>query len=515
MSRPQRTALNLAIVSCASLVQIVNQFVFLKINSYLFGTTAETDALAFALTLATAASAMVTGSLAYVLVPDLVAKFENDDEERGWQLTSYVGLVMLLSTGLVAGLLFLLAGPICELLYGTGSEAAGVSGGEELSKAALYLRILSLQIVLQGMISWAQAVLHSQHQFSWAAAGGVVGTGLQVLLMYCIGGSSVSWIAWAILFGSAVSLAIHLPPLIGKLRFPRADNANLLRLLSALWPLLLGAAFQRLEPVFTQSWAASLDEGIATLLHRGTKILMALLTIGTSSLALVAFPQLAGRYANEGKEGFGEHFSLCARRMALILVPIAIGVSLFATPIVRDLLEGGEFTLEDSQTLGILVTLMMGLFVGASVAELVSRGFYVLGDTRTPTVIGVLCLAVCLCIRYVLYRVNGAWGMSLGISIYFVVTAAVLTISLRRRVGVPVLEGLGVAMVQAVAASLVACGCCFLVYHWKAGGTWVAGPVGCISYCLALLAVQNDDAKRAAKAAQLKARALMRGLNSD
>jgi peptidoglycan biosynthesis protein MviN/MurJ (putative lipid II flippase) len=242
---------------------------------------------------------------------------------------------------------------------------------------------------------------------------------------------------------------------------------------------------------------------------------MALLTIGTSSLALVAFPQLAGRYANEGKVGFGEHFSLCARRMALILVPIAIGVSLFATPIVRDLLEGGEFTLEDSQTLGMLVTLMMGLFIGASVAELVSRGFYVLGDTRTPTLIGVICLVVCLFIRYFLYVVDGARGLSLGISIYFVVTAVVLTIALRRRVGVPVLEGLGRALVQTVGASLAACGLCFLVYHWKLGGTWVAGPIGCISYCLALLAMQNDDAKRAAIAVRLKASALMRGLNSD
>ncbi|MEM8732853.1 MAG: lipid II flippase MurJ, partial [Planctomycetota bacterium] len=310
-------------------------------------------------------------------------------------------------------------------------------------------------------------------------------------------------IAWAIVFGSAISLGLHLIPMVRHLGAPIVDASNLGRLLAATWPLLLGSLFQRVEPLFSQTWASALDEGTQSYLHYSTRILTALLTVGTSSLALVAFPQLAGRFANEGPEGFGEHFSLCARRMTLILVPILIGVSMFAPLITSDLLADGAYSAEDAQALAQLVVLMMGLFLGASVAEIVSRGFYVLGDTKTPTLIGVISLAVCLVIRYYLFRWGGVTGLAIGISIYFVVTAIALTIALRRKINVPILSGLTLPLLQSVVAASIACLVCYLVYRSELT-TWVAGPVGVLVYAVGLLGMRNEDAWRTARAGALR-----------
>ncbi|MEM8735325.1 MAG: lipid II flippase MurJ, partial [Planctomycetota bacterium] len=196
MSPRHRTGLNLAIVSVASLVQIANQFLFLKLNAYLFGATEDTDSLFYALTLASAVAAMLSGTISYVLVPDLVAKFEQGEERRGWGLATFVGLLTLCISATASGLLAWFALPICQMLH------VEVRPGQHIQEAG-FLQVFCIQIVLLTMISWAQAVLHSRHQFFWAAAGGVVGTALQLVLLLSIGGQDVTAIAWAIVFGSA------------------------------------------------------------------------------------------------------------------------------------------------------------------------------------------------------------------------------------------------------------------------------------------------------------------------
>ena len=51
-------------------------FVFFSILASLYGTLEESDALAAALVIPTVLSAILTGSIAYVLIPELVAQFD-------------------------------------------------------------------------------------------------------------------------------------------------------------------------------------------------------------------------------------------------------------------------------------------------------------------------------------------------------------------------------------------------------------------------------------------------------
>lgn len=496
MSRSEKTALNVVIVSLASLGQIVNQFLFFRVNTYTFGATAETDPLFFALNLTTVLAAVVTGSIAYVLVPELVSQFDDTKDgngKSGWQLASFVGLLTFAVCSLVGILVYAFAEPLCYALMEENVP------GQALS-AASYLRIMTINFLLMGMVSWAAAVLHSRHSFFFAALGGVLGTGLQLAFLVQAP-KTIEMIAWAIVFGSAVSLLIHMLPLLTKLRWPKANYASLSKLLVAFWPLMLGAAFLRLDPLVNQSWVSELEEGWLTLFHYAFRIMMALLTIGTSSLALVAFPQLSERYAADGNQGFAEHFALCLRRMILLIQPIAVGVSCFAILIVSDLLEGrgGEFTHDDSQDVGWLVAYLMGMFVGASLAELFSRGFYVLNDTKTPTAIGVVCLVVGLAVKYALFKSVGIWGIALGISFYYVVTSMVLGGVLARKVSTTVFSGALRYVVDATVAALLACGCCYLVYANSFGGTLVAAPVGVAAYGIALLVLRNEEVVKLTK----------------
>ncbi|MEC8557594.1 MAG: lipid II flippase MurJ [Planctomycetota bacterium] len=493
--RKYRTGFHLVAVTSASLLQILNQFLFFAVNARLWGADARTDSLQFAIALPVVLATIMTGSLSYVLVPQLVAKFENPKEERAaWRLASFVGLVTLVVSGGISLLLYLFALPIAEALM--EQKQAG-----QHSAAGGFLRILSWQVIFFGMISWAQAVLHSQHQFAVAAFAGVIGTAAQLVTVLCFGDRSLEVIAWAINLGSVLSLLIHLIPIVPKLGFPSAGVVGLGSLLASLWPLVLGAAFLRLDPMLDRIFASELDQGSLTHISWAHRIHAALLALGASSLSLVALPQLAEFYSKDGIKGFSTHFALCTRRISLLIIPVAIGVSVFSVWIIRDLLEGGKILPSDSQRVGWLVTGFMGLFLGASLAELISRGFYVLGDTKTPTLIGVICLVVGLVVKYLLFQQIGVWGIALGISLYYSVTATVLGWALLKRSSREIFTGCAVYVAQAGLAAGFACGCCFIIYSSNfitalLPATWVAAPIGAFSYFIALLALKNEEAWR-------------------
>lgn len=503
--RKHRTGFHLVAVTSASLLQILNQFLFFAVNARVWGADARTDSLHFAIALPVIIATIVTGSLSYVLVPQLVAKFEDPKEERSaWRLASFVGLVTLVVSICISLLLYLFALPIAEVLMEQKQAGQHVA-------AAGFLKILSWQVVLYGMISWAQAVLHSQHQFSVAASAGVVGTAAQLVTVLCLGDRSLDVIAWAINLGSMLSLLIHLIPIVPKLGIPRASVVGLGSLLASLWPLVLGAAFLRLDPMVDRIFASELDQGSLTHISWAHRIHAALLALGASSLSLVAMPQLAEFYSKNGLKGFSTHFALCARRISLLIIPVAIGVSVFSVWIIRDLLEGGKILPSDSERVGWLVTSFMGLFLGASLAELISRGFYVLGDTKTPTLIGATCLAVGLIVKYLLFQQIGVWGIALGISLYYLVTAVVLGWALLRRSSREIFTGCAVYVMQASLAAGFACGCCFIIYSSNfitvvIPSTWVAAPVGVFSYFIALLAFKNEEAWRCWRAIGSKLR---------
>ncbi len=486
----QRTAYNMIGVTAATLVQMVVQLLYFTTLTSYWGASDETDALSAALVIPTVWAAIITGSLAYVLVPELSAKLSDSRESlTAWRLASYVGVVTALMSLVVTVGLYFGADVICSAYDNFPIEKQALT--------AKILRILSVQVVLTGLISWAAAVHNSVHSFLVPALGGVIGTAFVLLLVRLFGAQDILYFAWAINLGSVVSIAVHLTPIASRLGKPIANTQNVLRLAHRFWPLILGTAFLRIDPFIDRLWASELDAGSTSLITYAHRILSVLLMIGASSLSLVVFPQLSDRLAKEGKQGFIEHFSLAMRRLVLLIAPIAIGVSVFSEQIIRDLFLNDEFTVADVAATAGLVVVMMGMFVGASLGELLARGFYVLADTVTPTLIGVISLIIGLVAKYVLFQLFDLKGIGLGISVYFMLSALVMAVVLTKRFsGNPFSGSLGYA-VQAGVASAIACVCCSVVFATTLGVTWFAAPVGAVTYFAALLCLRNAEAWQA------------------
>lgn len=480
-----RTATSIGVVSLAAFLQIVIQFLIQRVMAGVFGAGAQADALAAALALPTVLTAIITGSLSYGLIPEMVRSMQSNAAQR---TASFVGLCTLAISGLTSAMLYYLAANICSWLYGDLPT-------QQLELVVDLLRILSPQVLLGGLISWLMAVHHSRQKFLWPALGGVLGTGLTLLLATRTEPDRIATLAWAINAGSLASVVVQMLPIMSWLRAPEIDRAAAGRLGGILLPLLLGAAILRLDPLVDRILASRLpDEGTIAYIHYSQRILAALLAIGTSSLSLVAFPQLAEELAGKGEKGFAVHFAIAFRRLLLIIVPVTLGVGCFAVWIIRDLLEHRAFTPVDSQMVGWLTILHLGMFAGASCAELLARGFYVLGDSRTPTAIGVAALLVSWIAKWALFVWIGVWGIALGVSIYCLLSAGGMAWWLTRRCGRGIWADVGQALGQAVLASWIACGLSWMAYQVVPHGTWLAAILGAAGYFVTLTGLKNKDA---------------------
>ena len=87
----------------------------------------------------------------------------------------------------------------------------------------------------------------------------------------------------------------------------------------------------------------------------------------------------------------------CARWLFLA-IPAAVGLLVWRTPLVRLLLERGEFTAHSTTLTTPLALFSIGL-IGHSAVEIQARAFYALHDTRTPVIIGIGAMALNVLLR--------------------------------------------------------------------------------------------------------------------
>lgn len=484
------TKRNLIGLTFFSFSQVVIQFLIQVVLAYQFGAKADADSLAAALVIPTILASIISGSLSYVLVPDLVACLSTPEKQRdGARIAGWFGLVSA-GLALVTSLAVMATDTsLVHLLYGSLKEY-------QQTTTAHLLGILSWQILMSTIVSWSLAVHHSHHSFIVPALGGVLGTLVTLLIAMTMGKQGIHWIAIAINAGSLLSTIIHVLPILKFVSFGATPKSHLVRLLWAMLPLIAGSLYLRIEPLVDRSLASQLDEGSVAHLHYSHRMIIALLSISTSGLSVIAFPQLAGRLASEGRDGFVTHFALAMRRLLMIVVPIAIGFAFFAVPVISDLLQRGRFEARDSQAVGGLIVVFMGVFVGASWSELLARGFYTLGDTRTPTIVGAIALTIGLAVKWFSLPYGGSWAIAGSSSLTCLLSGIGMAILLARQTNRGIFAGCIKALVWSATAALIACAASMLPYTFSFGRTWLAAPIGAVVYAALIYPLAMGGDKR-------------------
>jgi putative peptidoglycan lipid II flippase len=395
-----------------------------------FGADWRTDAFYLALTIPMFAAGAVREAIRSILVPMLV----------GLRLKAQAAVPSLATTGLVvvgagATALMLLLGLAMPAV--TALTAGHLTTDGQSLTLALSLALLSMLPSLCVAATLA-SVFNASGRFLWPA--GLPGLDALVkLLAVALLGSSLGIHSLALgsvlgpLLGVAVlGVAAHRLRMLGSVR-PRWPDLRRMGTI-ALFPML-GVSLLQLNPFIDRYMATALAPGSVTALTYAERIVALpylLVGAGYYGVLLAHWSEVA---AAEGVRGVRRALRDATAAVVYALAPVATLLVVLGEDVVRLLLERGAFgpqaTALTASTLGHLA---LGI-VSSYVALLVSRAFLALGDTATPTWLGIGNALLNVALNLVLIGPLGLAGIALSTTLTWTVAAVVGWLLLHRRLG--------------------------------------------------------------------------------
>jgi putative peptidoglycan lipid II flippase len=495
---PQSSLRSVSLVTGLTVVQLLVQFVLQLLLAKYFGAGDDMDAYVAALALPIVVSMILSGSLGYVLVPIFAEQLAAGGERAATAVSSQIGLYLLFLTVAIAAAAAAFARPIAGLLCPGFSPS-------QLALTAQLLRISSLLIVANSLISFLNSLYHCVHRFAQPAAAGVVGTLITVAYVAALHRQGIHAVAWGVVLGAAVTAGLLLPLLAihlaasGTWRQPPHEATR--RSLWLLLPLVVGAVFWRLDPLLDRLLGSYLPTGSIAHLGYAWRLANSLSLIGGSGLAIVAFRSVVSHAAAGNRDSMNAEVAHAWRLLAVVLIPVACGLVVFSEPVTRLLFERGRFTPDDTRAVATLVTLYVGVVVGAGAGDLLSRSLYALHDTRTPVLVGMIAFGVGAAFKVLLVREYEAAGLAAATSLFYLVNAAALAVIVSIRLGGNWLSGTAACMLRSGAAAAAGCIAAGIVLRWLAA-PWAVLPaaaVGAALYVVILWLLGDEFARRFAR----------------
>jgi putative peptidoglycan lipid II flippase len=443
------------LVTGLTFVQLLVQFAFQRLLARQFGAAAEMDAYVAALALPIVVSAVLAGSLGYVLVPVFAEQREAGGERAAAAVTSQIGLYLLAISLAAAGIVAAAAHPI------SAAMCPGFSA-QQLALTIGLLRILALLVVANSLVSFLNALHQCLRQFVLPVAAGIAGTLAALAYTWLmIQQQGIYAAAWGVVLGAAATAAILLPPWLDQLRMAcawrLAPSEAVRRCLVLLLPLLLGSLYWRLDPLLDRYLGSFLSKGSLAHLGYAWRLTGAVMLVGTSGLSIVAFPALAAHAASGRRADLCGEIAHAWRLLIVLLVPVTMGLGMFSEPVTRLLYQDGAFTAADTRAVAWLVVLYLGVVIGASAGDVASRVSYALHDTRTPVLIGLVAFTLGAALKFLLVSRYAAAGLVLGTSVFYLFNAIAQTAVLLPRLGRDMLAGTALCLLRSGACAAVAC----------------------------------------------------------
>jgi putative peptidoglycan lipid II flippase len=458
-----------------------------------FGTSAEMDAYLAAFRVPDLLFQLVAGgALGSAFIPVFTGCLTRRDLTGAWRVFSAVtNLVLIILTGLAV--LAALAAPwlVSTIL------APGFSPEQQTLTVSL-MRWMLVSTIVFGVSGIVMGVLNSfQHFLLPALAPLIYNLSIIAAALFLAPSLGVYALVIGVVAGSLLHLDVQLFGLWWYGARYRATlglrDPNVREVGRLMAPRVLGLAVVQINFWVNTLLASRLAVGSISALNYAWLLMLLPQGIVAQAAATAAFPTFAALEARGRHDELRHTVSSTLRGVLFLTIPAAAGLFVWRVPLIRLLLERGEFTARSTEmTAAALAFYAFGL-IGHSVVEIVARAFYAVHDTRTPVAVGVGAMALNVLLSVLLIVPLQHAGLALANTLATLIETVLLIWLLARRLGGLEWEQLATTIVRAGAATLVMA----LPLAWVAGrwsGAWpvlvgVAGLVGAAALYLGMAVI--------------------------
>lgn len=305
--------------------------------------------------------------------------------------------------------------------------------------AADMLKITAPYILLISLTAFCAGVLNSYSSFGVPAFAPVL---LNVALIFAAlvlnryFAVPVYALAWGVFIGGILQLLFQLPFLAKKGLLPRPRlalrDAGVRQVLKLMIPAIFGVSVAQISMLVDTMFASFLPTGSITWLYYSERLLFFPLGMFGVALGTVVLPHLSRKHADRDPASFARTLDWALRVCLLVGLPSAIGLFMFAGPLLASFFQYGNYSDYDvAMTRLSLMAYAVGL-PAFMLIKIFAAGFYSQQNIKKPVKIAVIAMVANIILNFILIFPLKHAGLALATSLAAVLNASLLFIGLLR-----------------------------------------------------------------------------------
>lgn len=420
------------LVTIFSLLNIVISFFTQVVVAYFFGTGIERDAYFAASVLPTYIATIYTGSMGVVFLPLLMDLKVNQPTKVPHFISRSINLSLSLLMIVFLTLLFFRSETLRYIAPGFDKERS--------SLATSILLILLPTIFLQGLSSILISLFHAENRFACPAVSTILTSTVTFTFVICFNQQmGIHSLAFGTLAGWTASTLMLLPFLRRQFRYSFSlglREQEIKAYVKAAFPLVLAGIIYRSNTIFERMFASLLPIGSISYLGYANQVVAIFTTITTQGIVTTLFPLLSKAWTERNLDLLKRYYRTSLRVIFVICIPISMLYITFKIPFTRIIFERGSFNHESTVAVGMLISIMMGTFIFASINSITSKLLYITKQSTIGAINGVAELIIYVILSFALLKHLSYAGLAIaqvaaaGISAF----GAILIIEVKHRI---------------------------------------------------------------------------------
>ncbi|HPY75869.1 MAG TPA: murein biosynthesis integral membrane protein MurJ [Planctomycetota bacterium] len=376
------------------------------------------------------------GAISAAFLPVFTDVLENEGEKKAEELANTVLTILgtILGTIVVLGFIISYFWPI---IFPTSEKA---------QLALKLLQVMMPYLFFICMTAFLSSILNSLQHFFMPTLAPIILNICWLSAILAIPFLGKDKTIWAYAMAGAISLSgiiqylLQIPILRKKNIHIQAlwnpYHPHLKRILINFLPILVSATIVQLNMLLdlVVAWCLIPGHGAVSIMYMGNRLMQFPLALIGISLATVAFPIFARHVVRKEKHKFGEAVTNTLQISLMLTIPAAVGLICLAQPIIRLLYLYNRFTEEAAlRTTNVLIAYSLGIPLFVFI-QILSKAFYSLEDTKTPTKIALGALFCNLTLNLLLVPYYQELGLAIATSITSLGNAATLFFLLHKKI---------------------------------------------------------------------------------
>ena len=251
--------------------------------------------------------------------------------------------------------------------------------------------------------------------------------------------NSARAMAVGVIIGGTIQAAFQVPFVLrcGKqIRFTSIKNAftnpGTIKVIKLVGPTIFGMAAYSLNDLVSVALAGRAGVGIQSSLQYSLRLQELILGIFAVSIGTVILPDLTGMAAQNNQKRFNELLLDALKIVILISIPVTFFSQITGENIIRLVFQSRSF---DEQSVALTLNAFRFHIAGLvfiAMNRIIAPAFYAKGNTKDPSLAGIICFISNMIFAFVLVKPMKGGGIALALSLASLVNTIVLFIFMKK-----------------------------------------------------------------------------------